>query len=313
MSKELTPAVIARLNALGLKHEPFEPKKVNVFSKEALPNLTLVIDGFQRLPTGEDYLRACDEAHATAFFAVVGQTGTGRSAAAKYILERWRQQRSVDLDRLIVPLVEEVHHDHYAIFTTWMSDMSGRASELTRIPAETETQLNAALMNQALLPIFTNQYRRHATSYGTELRAAHPNAAFAVCLEEIVDTKYLKTISTIFEKADTLCICTMSPAVAENADFEAIGWKEIRLEALRGEETAEFIDAHWRQHTDAAIPFEQTIVREAFAKRVDVIGRVRTLMSDILISKLTLSPDREWNLEAFNLALEKAEAGVSAP
>jgi hypothetical protein len=170
-----------------------------------------------------------------------------------------------------------------------------------------------ALTNPALTKIFANTYRKHATAYGKELRAAEPKAAFAVCLEDIPDKKYLKSTKTIFELADTLCICTMTPAVAATVDFEASGWNEIRLEALEGDDAARFIAAHWETHTKEAIPFEHEIVREAFSKRLDVIARVRALMSDVLISKLTFSPNAAWDRDAFNRALEKAEAGASTP
>lgn len=310
-NRALSSAVVGRLKLLGLDFEPFAPKKVNVFSNEALPNLTLVVDGFQRLSDEDAYITSSEKEQTTAFFAVVGQTGTGRSAAAKYILEQWRRQRGVDdAKRFIVPVVDEMHHDDYGTFTTWLSDMSERASEITRIPAEIGIDLIQTLTNQTLTKIFANQYRGHATKYGKELRAAHPKAAFAVCLEDIPDKKYLKSTKTIFEMADTLCVCTMTPAVAATVDFEASGWNEIRLEALEGDEAAHFIAAHWEKHTEAAIPFEPEIVREAFSKRLDVIARVRALMSDVLISKLTFSPDVAWDRDAFNRALEKAEAGV---
>jgi hypothetical protein len=299
--------VLDRLRALGLQGEPFTVQKVRIFSPES-PKIVFA-DGFGALDDIDHYLKTCIDNRKTAFIGVSGQTGTGRSVAGQYVLQRWMALRQVPPARLIAPEIDEMHNDDQALIGEWFIKMSTLAKRIAQVPDAVRNDLLAEL-RQTGAP-YAALLNQHALTYSDFFRAANPAVAVAICLDDITKAAYLKRCRTIFDDADVLCICTMTSELALAANAAASGWTMMELNALQGNDVAAFIEDYWHQYTLNVLPFDLAVVQRAFAQKTLTIAKIRTLMREVLISKLLWSPDAAWGDAAFKRALEFAEVGLN--
>jgi hypothetical protein len=300
----LSDAVVQRLQELGLQQEPFAPAKENVYARTSVAD-PVQVDGFGTLANIDEHLQARIAANQTPLIAIVGQTGTGRSLAAKYVIDRWLALRNLDSARLAIPEISTLHFDDHDIFRRWMSLLRELAWDLNiPIPAAVDAALDAAVnaSNRATYPM---TFRRHATAYAQFMHPA--NASYAFCLEEVPSDMYLESAKIAFAVAGILCVCTIKDA--SGIDPTQHGWMTIRLTSLTGEETTRFISDFWQKRSASALPFDRDVLRTAFANRTETIAKIRGLMSRVLIRRLESKPDAVWDADTFQEALERAEAG----
>jgi len=306
---ELTEEALRRLGDYDLASDPFEPPEIDVYSEEDLPKLVFM-DGFQALAQIDTLVRNALSARRrrTSYFVVSGQSGTGRSAAAKFILNSymriWREVEGNGEAPLLIPKLPENHFGEYQVMKSWMS--------MLRVdPAKNEIainkEVNAAFqgaIRDADENTYIADYGEQARAWAKELRGL--GAAYAVCLEEVAEQKLLGPVKSIFDEVGTVCVITTNgKVVAEN------GWTRIDLSTLSGIEISDFIWDYWAKHTEKALPFNRAVVDGAFAKRTHPVRKIRTLMSAVLRHKLVLAPDTDWDAKQFQYALSVAEAGVT--
>lgn len=297
----LSPAVQEKLAQLGLQNEPFAPVKVNVFDKRAYAE-PVPVDGFSTLNEVETYLRTAREENTTPFLAIVGQTGTGRSLAAKHVLNLWRTIRGLSPERYVIPAIARLHFGDHDIFKRWMGFLRQLAWELNiPIPEAADTALEQAIANSDP-STYPTTFRRHAIAYANYMHAA--DASYALCLEEIPAEIYLDSAKITFETAGVICVCT----IKDNAEIDpgAFGWNTLRLSPLTGDEVTNFVSSFWHKCANSDLPFDVEVLRAAFNGRSDTIAKVRTLMSRVLINKLEAPPEEAWS---FADALARAESG----
>jgi len=275
------------------------------------PPLQIVFaDGFHAMQQIDNYLDQCILANKSAFIAISGQSGTGRSVAASYVLRRWQSKQNIEADRYIVPDVGPIHNDPSAIFVDWFTTVARKAGHVTQVNPAIRAALGVTIQ-QPGGSAYAFNFNPHAVSYGQVLRAAHPAAGAAVCLDDITKVKYLADCQEIFDGSSMLCVCTMTPELSAGANLN--DWKVIALNALQGNDVAAFINDYWQNFTQRALPFDIAVVQRAFAQKSYTITKVRTLMRELLISKVVFAPNDPWDDIAFARALQFAEAGVNAP
>jgi hypothetical protein len=301
----LSAAAKARLAQLapGLNDEPFAPAKVDAFDNNATAD-PVAVDGFCTMAGIDQHLAGAAAAGKTALIAIVGQTGTGRSLAARYVLEKWRQMKNLAPGRLLVPNIfqniEELHYGHYEIFKQWMSLLREDGWDLGVIPKEAYEGMKTATA-AADKVTYAADLRQAARLYAGHLHAN--GASYALLLEDVPSGDYLASPKLMFPNAGVICVCT----IKDNAklDPQSKGWMPLRLSPIGGNETLNFVSSLWNKHTQSALPFDVNVLRGAFAGRSDTIMRVRTLMSQVLINKLEAA-DGQWS---FTEAFARAEAG----
>jgi len=302
----LSDAAKKRLAQLapGLKDEPFAPAKVDAFDNTVTPD-PIAVDGFCTMADIDQHLAAMIAARKTALIAIVGQTGTGRSLAARYVLEKWRELKGIDQGKLLVPNIfqelEELHFGHFQVFKQWMSLLREDGWDLGGIPRDAYDAMKT-IIRDADEDAYASDFRQPARAYANYLHAN--GASYALLLEDVPSADYLAAPKLMFPAAGVICVCTIKDSV--KIDPSTKGWMPLRLSPLTGDETLNFVSSFWEKCANSQLPFETETLRSTFKGRTDTVMRVRALMSRVLINKLESPPGEPWSFEN---AFARAEAG----
>lgn len=279
----------------------YHPDKINPFSR--LPPWSPVfVDGFR--PVREDIdanLKASIDDNKPVFVLIVGQSGTGRSAAAKYVLDRYYALRGIAADHFIVPDVNVSQYDARLILGKWMQRLGRQGRRFT-----TDQTLNAEMqttVTQSLDATYEDLFATLVERYATDMEQSQ--AAFGVLFENIVDFSLVAAAKTVFEDAVAPCVFTLELNHADapkiRAAFDnllATHQTKIELNYLSGEEVAEFAHDHWAACNPGGAPgpFEREGVRQVFSDRPRPIATARILLARLHLMKMQFENETPpWN------------------
>ncbi len=268
------------------------PEKIDAFSREKTTP-PVDIDGFRSVIEGIDaQLKVIIDARKPRplFVLIAGESGTGRTAAAKYVLDQFVRLAGIDPARFILPRVE-MHHDPKTLLGSWLETLVVDATDAQLIEGD--------LAEDTLKTIDTagETFRaKYALLIQRWVKAMNRKAFFGVLLENVLDAQYISSAKTIFQAVPAPCVFTVvqpqedapkNDVVRENARkvreaFNAIPddlRMLVELSALTGEDVALFASRYWAATGNAGVPpFEEKGITAVFGDKRRKIGTARTLL-----------------------------------
>jgi hypothetical protein len=279
------------------------PGKINPYSR-AKTTRPVPVDGFRTIVEEIDHvIREALEANEPLFMLIVGQSGTGRSAAAKHVLDRVMEIGGLEPKKFIVPSVD-VHYDAKGVLGEWLQFLAILAlnGRLANADLQQQTLQTVQVMQAVQDQTFRGPFAGIVNSYVAQVQAT--NGLFGVLFENVLDASLVKAAGTVFQFAPVPVIFTVEQA-HENADkikaaFDAMlvnHSRTVDLSLLSGDDVARFVDEHWIAcAAEGPPPFEREGVKEVFGDRLRPIGYARTLLGRLHNIKLRYEGDKPpWN------------------
>lgn len=257
------------------------PEPVSPFSTDPVrPPIRL--DGFRKLdvpkvPPGKPL-----------FAVVLGGSGTGRSAAARDILDRYRDARKIDAAKFIVP--DKVTPTNSAMWTmtAWLQRLRRLVRKKGLVPPELEKKVKDAT-DAPLAHAYIDAYAECIEDYATELEKQGDGYSFGFCLENVGTWDIIDAAVKIFESVDAPCVFTVQDNGTMRSDifdpFVALteaARLAVELSFVTGDDVACFAETHWDLYGQGPQPFETKGVKAVFDEMRDLpIGRARTLLGSL--------------------------------
>lgn len=278
------------------------PGKINPFSRAKTPP-PVGIDGFRIVVEDIDHaIRSALEAGEPLFVLIVGQSGTGRSAAAKHVLDRVMEIGGIEPKKFIVPKAD-VHYDAKGVLGEWLQFLAILAANGRLADADLQHQ-TLQTVQAAQDQTFKGPFAGIVASYVAQVGAR--NGLFGVLFENVLDTSLVNAAGTVFQFAPVPIVFTVEQA-HENTDkikaaFNAMLINHcvtVDLSFLSGDEVARFAEEHWIAcEAQGPAPFEREAVRAAFSDKPRPIAYARTLLGRLHNLKLRFERDKPpWGAE----------------
>jgi hypothetical protein len=258
------------------------------------------VDGFRRLDEVDRHITAGIAKRKPTFFLVSGESGTGRSAAANYILAKYRELAQIAPAEYLVP---KAHLGEDAQFISMRDDDWTRA--IKNWTSATVNVLSSERQQWGVIDEVVNSLRSlraivdedgFEADSGAAFQQLHrqlgPSRRFAVCIEDLKSPKIVEQALKIFGGCSTLCVFTALAAARENIIrlCEEHGqWSVLRLDALAGADAETLVAACWRRASQAPLPFAEGAITAAF-ERPRPLGRVLDLVHRALTVKEANTP-----------------------
>jgi hypothetical protein len=251
----------------------YDPSRVDPFTSDPVPTIVR-LDGFRKLAEVDQAVTAALAASKSLFALIIGPTGTGRSAAAKYIFRRYNDLHEAPATRLIVPKAQPPNQSSMWTHARWFSALREQVDEaeidVGALYQELTAFVVALAQNQAVM--FEDDFRRFARRYSRAL--AGVGASYAVCMEDVPDWSIILSAFRIFDAAPVACVFTVKHYGPEAdailkafRDYEGVSSVAVELSHLTAADVADFADGYWRTCPGAAVgpnPFDRDAVRDAF-------------------------------------------------
>jgi hypothetical protein len=238
------------------------------------------VDGFSGLRPGEmlhQYLTEQIQKGSTPCFVVVGARGTGRSTAARAILEMFRTACGVEEKRFLVPDPGELNHDPWAVYQNWLENMRDALQGLENVALATVEQALEDAILETEEKRMSPRYRRCMSAIATMLSGAEVPARFGVCLENVETYQLVQTAAHIFASAKTVCVFTTLNSEVGNlvaSDAVNAGHQVVRLGTLDGDDVAIVVNQYWKEESKDPSPFPEEVLKDTIAQGDPSLGRV---------------------------------------
>jgi hypothetical protein len=258
------------------------------------------VDGFTNLDDVDKHITTNIASARPTFYLVSGESGTGRSAAANYILARHREIAKFAPTTYLVP---KVHPGNGAQFVSMKDDDWTRAIKSWMLAAAavlTVKKQQWGVIDDVVVALkglrsVTNEDEVASDSL-VAIEQLHeelgPARTFAVCIEDLKSPQIVDRALEIFGAHPTLCVFTALGAAYENivrACQKGSQWAILRLDALAGKDAEKLVGACWSGVSAAPLPFEDGAIAAAF-ERARPLGRILKLVHRALAIKEINTP-----------------------
>src|ERR1017187_1122622 len=203
----------------GLKDNPYRPSKrarvLNPLERPDDEGRFIQVSHLGRLNEIELLLEA--QQQQPSFFLIIGGTGSGRTSAANYLLDRWRHHNQLNKNRIVVPErhFENQGESSYAIFKAWLGGLRNELDDLKlKLADELEVSIkDAEKVERDMMP---TKYKGIIKRISKALATSIPPAGFGVCLENVKSFNVIADAFRIFSQANTICVFTVLDNDTEN-------------------------------------------------------------------------------------------------
>lgn len=287
----------------GLQDNPFRKRELDPLNNPADESELAEIDGFStHKPQVDAILEAAVKEKGPAFFLVAGNSGTGRSSVANWILARYCDLRGIERNRLIVPRRKVSNRDDFDTFLNWFAFLHNSIGDKEEI--DLGKKLGDALEAVAntvqrvtMVPKFSDLAKRLSTTLTAQKSAngtAMP-AAFGICLEKIEEYRIIRTAIDIFEDVPTVGVFTtfdLANVGKEAVDLFRQGSGRTRhvveLGSLSAPEVVTIIGKRWSdasKYPDKP-PFDPNAIEQVLGHPPRTPGRILVIMARLIDFKL---------------------------
>lgn len=297
--------VTANYQRYGCARNPFHYPDLDPLIRPEDEDLFVTVDGFQAVCSAAGPVRtilsAAVEKREPAFFLVSGGGWSGKKAASRHILNRYRELRGITRDRFVVP---DPFIPHFAVVEAvqqWLMFLDTELEPLRDLYAEPDREFFRDV-ERLTPPTIRPRTQAGLRGLANRLAGATAPAGFGVHFYGKLTSELVETAFSMLAKAQTVCVfqtpAFQSPdshaAEVERWFSEAKGNARtgvIRLEPLDAQEVGDLARVRWeRVAAGLRPPFSlQDLVAALKAKRRSIGGALRVL-HDLIEKKLDEHP-----------------------
>lgn len=264
------------------------------------------VDGFSNLDDVDRHITANLASSRPTFYLISGESGTGRSAAANYILARHREIAKFAPTTYLVP---KAHLGKDAQFVSMKDDDWTRAIKnwtSAAVAVLTAKKQQWGVIDDVIVGLKGLRSVTNEDDFASDSLVAverlHEELApggrtFAVCIEDLKSPQIVDRALEIFGAHPTLCVFTALGAAYENivrACQKGSQWAILRLDALAGEDAEKLVGACWSSVSAEPLPFEDGAIAAAF-ERSRPLGRILKLIHAALtLKEIHTPPGAAW-------------------
>lgn len=295
----------------GLEQNPYISKELDPLTCPADEKRLLDVDGFSTHKADvDDILKEAVQKRVPAFFLLAGNSGTGRSSVANWILARYCYHRRIPQSRLFIPRRKTLDYDYYHTLLNWFCFLKNIIEacediDLGKKLNESLATLASTAKIETMVPTFAGLAHRISTSLDAQKGPGNTGqpAAFAICLEQVKDYQLIRAVIDVFEEIPTVAVFTTYDL--ENAGKEVTELfrqakkgpirKIIKLGPVTAPEVGVVVGKRWSEASKYSNqpPFDISAVGQVLGQLP--LGRVLVLMSGLIDLKLAAySDDSAW-------------------
>lgn len=275
------------------------PEEIDAFSRaEITPPVG--VDGFRSVVDGIDAAIKAQIAGPEPrplFVLITGESGTGRSAAAKYVLDQFVRVSGIAAEKLLLPKVKP-SYDPRKDLGEWLEKMAVSIARYSRDLAKETLRT----IREASADTYRGDFALLIPQFVDELQK---KASFGILLENVLDPRTIDAVQMVFEAAPSPCVFTaiqMPEVVGRDEPMNDITRKIkaafnnnvrkehrmlVELSSLDGEDVAHFAQQHWiASKVKGDPPFEHEGIQAVFSNKPRKIGMARTLLGRLHSIKL---------------------------
>jgi hypothetical protein len=271
----------------GLRENPFEQRVLNPLRTHRDAQLLIMdIQGFRTFQRLDGLLADRAIPGRPVFFLVVGDSGTGRTSAANYLIYRWAKHKQFESDGLLVfpgkAGMDEADNVLYKLVMYMRNEIQARFLQLSDATDIRLTRIEDAPPGN-LIPTL----QRIVHMIYRDLREVE-HLAFATVIEQLKAFDLVTNVLQVFRLAETIVVLTADRTEAMERDvlgqFDSDMNREIevvRLSPLYGADVGTLVEERWRRCSKDPSPFDRIDVANAFSD-ARTIKRVLQIISAML-------------------------------
>ena len=248
------------------------------------------------------------------FFFIVGDSGTGITSAANYLIYRWAEHQQIESNHLVVlprkAGMETADDVLYNLVIFMRNEIRTRSLELMEA-TDARTRAIEDTRPAALIPALQGILQM----IDRDLRKLE-HCVFAAVIEQLKALDLLTKATEIFHLAETIVVLTSNTThtgedVLNQLDSDMHRKiKVVKLEPLHGADVRTLVEERWRRYSSDPNPFDLRGVTDAFSDKTRTIKRVLQIVSTMLklkqaeFAKFKLGP---WPANRAQLGFEEDE------
>jgi hypothetical protein len=271
----------------GLSENPFKPRVLDPLRRPQDAELLVTdIQGFRAFPGLEALL--AEHGARPVFFLLVGESGTGRTSAANYLIYRWTEHRHIESNRLLVlpsragaaAAADDVLYDlliymrnEIQASSLWLADATDK--RLREIEDVRPGSLIPALQNA--MRMVNNDLKKE------------DNVNVAAVIEQLKGFDLVEKVLQVFRHAETIVVLTADQTETIQRDVVSQIDSKLRQEIkvvqlfpLHGYDVGTLVEERWKQYSQHSSPFDRAGVIRAFSDNPRTIKRVLEIISMML-------------------------------
>jgi hypothetical protein len=296
----------------GLRKNPFEPRVLNPLQEHRDAQLLIMdIQGFQRL---DGLLAERATREGPVFFLVIGDSGTGRTSAANYLIYRWAEHKQLVSDGVLIFSGKAEMDEAGDVLYELVMYMTNRIrARFLQLSDATELQLTKIedTPPRNLIP----RLQRIVHMIYRDLRELE-HLAFATVIEQLKAFDLVTNVLQVFRLAETIVVLIADRTEAMERDvlgkFDSDMKREIqvvKLSPIYGPDVGTLVEERWRRYSDDPSPFDRIDVANAFseARTVKRVLQIISAMLKLKQAEFENSGLDPWPASKAELSFDEAE------
>ncbi|WP_446811727.1 hypothetical protein ACH50O_09240 [Methylomonas sp. 2BW1-5-20] len=260
------------------------------------------------------FLASANKEQRNAFLVVVGPNGSGRTAFARYVCALYAELNSNK------KFVRAEHDPKQNVSTKQvLLDLLSRLVGATRRLGPTFSEGPAKTLTEELKSEFGGSFeiekQNALESFSQVLNRA--NGAFCCILENIPTREMLTATHTIFERSNSLVVCTVTDQQREEVasaflKVHSDTVMELRLCPLPAASVFQLASHRWEKWgATMPLPFERSDLEANFESPQRTVGRVLSLLSGIFEIKLVNNSEGDpWPVAELKLTGDQIKQSI---